>query len=337
MSTSYRGLGYKEKSIRIVNKERSLQSDELLIKVLACGICGTDIHIIEGDKGSVETKVDTILGHEFAGIVEEVGEGTYGFQKGDLVSIDPNIYCHECQYCKNHQYQYCEKLQALGVNLDGGFSDYCFVPYKQAYKVKGNISPREAAMMEPIACCLHGLEQLHIQPGQSALVIGAGAIGNIFVQLLQSSGLSVTVTDINTKKLEYIKSLGVNNVYHVSGEGSKQFPNELYDIVIETAGASSETIGFGLKYAQKGAQILLFSVPNEEITMDARHIFEKELKIMGSFINPGTNAKALQMIENKQIDANQLITNAYKLEDFKEAFEEAKKQDSLKVIIEGSH
>ena len=324
------GVGYYPDGVRLVTKERALLDNELLIEVAACGICGTDVHIIEGEQGSVATKEGTILGHEYAGYVKEIGAKTKGFSVGDLVAIDPNIYCHECPQCKNHQYNFCENMLALGVNIDGGFTDYCFVPYQQAYKVNGEITAEEAAMMEPLACCLRGMDQLDLKAGQSALIIGAGTIGNMFAQLLKSSGLTVTVVDINANKLKRLHELGINDTYDVS---TQKLPEQNYNIVIETAGASTTTMSLALEKATRGAQILMFSVPSGKAELDVRQIFEKELKIFGSFINPGTNQRALDMIEKGLIDVKKLVTDEYTTSEFQAGLTAAKNGESLKVLI----
>lgn len=163
---------------------------EIVLKVKACGICGTDIHIFEGDEGAAATPCGTVLGHEFAGIVTEVGEGVKGFSVGDRVCIDPNKLCNECYYCKSGIGHFCPDMLGIGTTVNGEFAEYCVVPESQAYKIPDSTTFEQAAMTEPVACCLHGIDMCNINAGDTVLVIGGGMIGLIMLQLAKLRGAS---------------------------------------------------------------------------------------------------------------------------------------------------
>ena len=175
-------LGNREFEVRDMEK-RPLAADEVRIRVMACGVCGTDVHIYHGEAGSAEVTPPVVLGHEYAGIVEEVGADVKGLAPGDHVAVDPNIYCGACTPCRDGKKQFCEHLQALGVTRDGGFAQYSAAPAAQCFKLAPELPFEAGAMAEPLACCLHGIDAAGIRPGSTVCVIGGGAIGLLMVQL----------------------------------------------------------------------------------------------------------------------------------------------------------
>lgn len=156
------------------------QKGWVLIKVKACGICGTDVHINEGEAPAISP---VILGHEFAGEVVAVGSGVTRLSIGDKVAVDPNIACGQCPQCRAGKVHLCDRLQAIGVTLNGGFAEYCMVPEVQAHRFEEGLSFVEAAMVEPVACCLHGIDLAGMRAGESVAIFGAGFIGLILLQL----------------------------------------------------------------------------------------------------------------------------------------------------------
>ena len=137
---------------------------DVLINVKACGVCGTDVHIYEGDKGAADVTPPTILGHEFAGVVEAVGSDVTGFKPGDRVCIDPNHPCGCCEPCRDGINHYCEHMTGYGTTVNGGFAEYCSVDMQQVYKLGDHTSFEQGAMTEPVACCLHGIDMCNIKP-----------------------------------------------------------------------------------------------------------------------------------------------------------------------------
>ena len=163
---------------------------DLLVRVEASGICGTDRHLL---KGEFPSKPPVTLGHEFCGIVEEIGPGVQGFRTGMRVTGDPNIVCGRCVHCQNGRINLCRNLTAIGIHRDGGLADYVIVPQQQAYELPLSLKASHGAFCEPIACCLHGIDIADIQPGSSVIVLGGGVIGLITVQLARLAGASRVV------------------------------------------------------------------------------------------------------------------------------------------------
>jgi threonine dehydrogenase-like Zn-dependent dehydrogenase len=160
-------------------------AEEVLIRVRACGVCGTDVHILHA---GFRADYPVIPGHEFAGEVVSVGDRVTHVRPGEPVVIDPNITCGVCPYCRRGLVHLCENLIALGVNLPGGFEEFCVAPAKQVYRLPDGLSWEEAAFVEPLACCVHGIDRAGISAGDSVVVIGAGPIGLLMVQLARLEG-----------------------------------------------------------------------------------------------------------------------------------------------------
>lgn len=313
---------------------------DLLIKNMSCGVCGTDIHIYHGEKGSAEVSPPIVLGHEFSGVVEGIGEKVTSLQIGDHVSIDPNSYCGLCDPCRTGKKQNCQNLFALGVNANGGFAEYAIVPETQCFKLHKDISFDVAAMAEPLACVLHGIDLAKIQSGQTVVVIGGGAIGLLMVQVAKLSGAStVILSEPISMRRELGASLGANFVIDPVKEDIQdkmvEFTGKEHaDIVIECVG-KKDAAKQALDIAGFGATILFFSVPSVDATIDLSlfDIFNKELKIIGSKINPDTHQRAINLINSGKLEIGELITHTFGLEQLEDAIDKQMDSDSIKVIV----
>lgn len=317
-----------------------IREDEILVKIMASGICGTDIHIFYGHPGATEPSIPVVLGHEFSGEVVKCGSSVKRLKEGDRVTIDPNIYCGNCDYCMNGKKQYCPSMSAIGVNQNGGFEEYCVVPEKQAIKIDPDVDYEEAAMGEPVACCLHGIDNIGIVPGETVCVIGGGAIGQIMLQLAKLNGASKVVLSEPVKmRRELAQSLGVDAVIDpfsgdVKNELKKVIGKDYADVVIECVGKPT-AISQALYIAGKGSKVLIFSVPNPEDTYELPliEVFQKELTIKGSFVNPNTQYRAAKLISSGKLKLKPLITHRYPIECLEEAMEKQMQDDSVKVMI----
>ena len=215
---------------------------EVLLRVCACGVCGTDVHIYQGGKGSAEVTPPVILGHEFSGYIEKIGPGVEGLKVGQLVTVDPNIYCGKCLPCRQGQKQMCHHMGAVGVNRDGGFADYCLAPYAQCVVVPEGTDPELAAMAEPIACCLHGIDRAGIRPGENVLVVGGGTIGQIMLQLARKAGAAkVILSEPVEKRRALALELGADAAIDPIHENLNERLYEILgcegaDVVIECVG-----------------------------------------------------------------------------------------------------
>ena len=281
-----------------------LGKHEVLVKNMACGICGTDVHIYHGEAGSADVTPPVVLGHEFSGIVMETGDAVTTVSVGDHVAMDPNLYCGKCLPCRMGKKQNCEHLSALGVTRDGGFAEYAVCPESQCFVVNKEIDFDVAAMAEPLACVVHGIDQAAIRPGQAVLVIGGGTIGLLMVQM-----------DVREKIREICGRDGA-------------------DVVIECVGKPF-AVEQAFYAAGFGATLLLFSVPATDATV-ALPLFDvskKELRILGSMINPDTHQRAVNLINGHCLEIKKLITHAYDLEHLDEAIHMQMSSESIKVMV----
>ena len=321
--------------------ERELHEDEVLLRVAACGICGTDVHIYHGDKGSAEVHPPVVLGHELAGTVEKVGSAVTTVRPGDHVTVDPNIYCGKCHYCRIGKKQQCSSLKAVGVTMNGGFADYCYVPETQCYLLDPEVPLRVGALTEPLACCLHGIDLAHIRIGDSVCVIGGGTIGQMMVQLAKLSGASsVILSEPVALRREIGLEIGADhaidpNEAPVAEQIRKALGTDGTDVVIECVGNTAATAQ-AFEAAKDGATVLLFSVPKPDTyyPLSLEQVFQKELKIVGSRINPDTHGRAAAMINGGKLILDRLITHSYPVAELKEAIIKQTENDSIKVVIE---
>ena len=184
MPTMKSAVFHGKHDIRVEEREiPALEPDEALIKVMACGVCGSDLHIYEGEQGSTATVPPLIQGHEFSGVVTEIGSAVKGVKVGDRVCVDPAYICGECYYCASGRMSHCENMKAYGTNVDGAFSQYCKVKSHLIYHIADDVSFIEGAMAEPLACCINGADRSNIKTGSNVVIYGGGMIGLLMLQL----------------------------------------------------------------------------------------------------------------------------------------------------------
>ena len=313
---------------------------ELVLRNQVCGVCGTDVHIYHGEPGSADVNPPVVLGHEYSGEVVEVGEGVTGFAVGDHITVDPNIYCGHCAYCQNGKKQLCPSMEAIGVTRDGGFAQYSRIPASQAFKLEPTVPWEAAAMAEPLACCLHGIDLAGIQVGDKVCVVGGGAIGLLMVQLAKLSGASqIVLSEPNEKRRQVGLQLGANAAIDPTRPDAQEAFAQVLDgganVVIECVG-NVPAVKSAFQFAGKGATVLLFSVPKVDATFDLPlfDVYKKELTIKGSFVNPDTHARAVALINSGKVDFGPIITHRFTLDQLPEAIAMQMSDASIKVVVE---
>lgn len=332
----YYGLG----DIRV--EEREIPSPgpgELVFQVKACGVCGTDVHIFHGDEGSAEVTPPVILGHEAAGVVYSVGEGVTGFVPGDIVVHDPNELCGACFYCLRGIGHFCTNKKSYGTTFNGAFAQYCCVGAKSCYKVSGKRGFEEYAMGEAVACCLHGIDLCKISPGHNVVIIGGGGIGLLMLQLAKLAGAVQTIViEPVAAKREAALKLGASGVIDPFNENVKHRLKELGmpepNTVIECAGLG-QTVEMAIDIAGICGMVMLFGLtpPACEVTIKPFVIYQKEIHITASFINPYTIGRAIDIIESGVLDVKSLIANRLPLEGLQGALSDDNLRGEGKIII----
>ena len=317
---------------------RELKDNEVMIQVKYCGVCGTDMHIFNGDGGSFEVNPPLIPGHEFSGVVAKVGAAVTTVKEGDRVSGDPNDMCGECYFCKNAMQQFCTNNIGVGTTVDGGFAEYVIMREKQVYKFADNLSFIEAAFAEPVSCCLHGIDLCNIRPGCTVLVMGGGPIGMIMMQLAKNAGAArVIMSEPVEEKRQQALLLGATKVINPMEEDVKAALDmycENVDVVIECVG-NIHTQADAVEFAGKGATVMYFGLasPEESYPLKPDVVFKKELTITSSFINPYTFERAVRVLESGMLELESLITNVVPLDNIVDVFTKPEFRRAGKAMI----
>lgn len=315
--------------------------DEVLVKVAACSICGTDINAFIGNNPRSWNVVYPFkMGHELAGVIEEVGEAVPdvpGLQKGDRVVPDGRIVCGRCYYCRKGLYNLCMNQSYIS----GGFAEYSVYPYKNLVKIPDGISFREATLTEPLACVINGNMKLKDIPlGGVGVVIGAGPIGLLHAQLLKNRGLYVVAVDLLQHRLDVARELGVPVTINAQKQDVVREVRKLTggrgaDVVISAAGGDVSVLDQALQMAAKRGQILYFAATTKKrVELDLDLVHYHELQLVGSHDSTIAHYEAaLALMKNGSVQVKPLITHSYPLERIQQAFEVAQKRAGIKVIV----
>ncbi len=313
---------------------------ELLVKVIASGICGSDVMEWYRIK-----KAPLVLGHEIAGDIVEVGEGAAGFGIGDRVFVSHHVPCGECHYCLHGNETVCETLRR--TNFDpGGFAEFIRVPQinvrKGTFRLPEGMSYDEGAFIEPLACVVRGQQRAGMEAGKSVLVIGSGLSGILHLQLARHNGANcVVVTDIVEYRLEAARRFGADAALHAGEDIHAQLrkinEGRLADLVIICSGAE-QAVRQGLQSAERGGTILLFAPPVPEATFPLAfyEMWRDGITFTTSYAGgPADIAEAIQLISSQNINVRDMITHRLGLAETGLGFQiTAEAQDSLKVIVE---
>ncbi|HEX8049012.1 zinc-dependent alcohol dehydrogenase family protein [Rhizobium sp.] len=309
---------------------------ELLVRVLAAGICGSDRHMY---KGEYPTAIPVTMGHEFSGIVEEVGDDVTGFAGGELVTVDPNIACGRCHACTRRRPNLCEELTAIGVTRDGGFAEYVAVPYRQAFTLPADLDPVHGAFCEPLACCLHAIDKAGIRPGESVAILGGGVIGLLMVQLARLAGASqvILITRQLTRRQTALR-LGATHAFDPTASDAVAAVRDVThggaDVVIECAGVP-ETLQTGLQMARRGGIFVLFGVTpaGVEVPVLPFDLLVNEVDIRPAYLNPFTHSRAAAMVASGVLELDMLVTRTIGLEEVAGVVGGVPLPGEIKVIV----
>jgi 2-desacetyl-2-hydroxyethyl bacteriochlorophyllide A dehydrogenase len=314
--------------------------DELVIRVGACGICGTDLHIVDGDSPLVCYPI--VPGHEFAGEVVAVGRnvsqgnGTRDMKVpiGTRVAVEPNLYCGHCEFCRTGHENLCLNYTAIGVTVDGALAEYVAVPAAKAYILPEHLSFREAALIEPISCAVHGMHRLDPKSGDTFLIVGAGTMGLLLVQLALRGGASkVAVVDLNTQRLQLAEKLGADPIQTDINKLLEDEPLG-FDCVIDGTGVAPAIEGaFGA--VKRGGKLLVFGVAPAEarISLSPFRIYNDEITVLGSMAVLYSFGPAINLLSSGIIDAEMMLTAALPLEDFPKALSMVRRGEGVKTQI----
>jgi D-arabinitol dehydrogenase (NADP+) len=313
---------------------------EVRIRVNQVGVCGTDLHIHEGD---FQAEFPLTPGHELVGWVDELGEGVTRFAVGEQVTVNPNVPCGVCDYCLGGRPILCDSLKGMGSNFPGFFAEFVTVPSGLVFSVEG-LEPDVAVFSEPAACAMHGAETLQLRPGSSVLVFGAGPTGLLLAQLLAVSGASsVTVAAPTEHKLQTASRLGIDRVVLIDRNDPEGYAAELralspkgdgYDAVVEATGATS--VGdVCVPLTRNGGTVLIYGVTasDDVLRVQPFDIFRREITVKGSFAEVTSFPAAITALRSGRVRTEGIITHRFGLDDYGEALAAVTDPAVHKVVL----
>ncbi|WP_394219573.1 zinc-binding dehydrogenase [Halobacillus trueperi] len=313
--------------------------DQVKIEVKYTGICGSDIHTFEGH---YKVKVPVTLGHEFSGVVVDVGEGVTEFEIGDRVTSETTFYvCGECEYCRSGDYNLCNHRKGLGTQQDGGFAKYLIARKESVHHLPAQVDFRSGAMTEPLACTYHAVEKTVINPGDLVVVIGPGPIGLFTAQVAKSRGATVIIAGLSHDQVRLSKAeeLGIDYAIDIQKRDIKEFVQGLSggygaDVVYECSGAIPAA-GLALDLLKKKGQygqVGIFAKP--EIEFNLEKIIQKEIRVVGSRSQKSADWEpSLELMNSGRVNARSMVTHEFPITEWDQAYQAIKKGEAIKVLL----
>ena len=300
--------------------------DDVLLDVEACGICGTDLHILGNPPGHPAT-VGVVLGHEFVGVVAEVGGEVLSLRAGERVAVAPNLWCGECAWCRRGLRNQCENGTTYGIFVDGGLAPRVVVKARACFPISRELPPHVAALAEPLSTVVHGARQAAVFPGETAVVLGAGPIGAMFCALLAAGGATVVAVEPTPERAELARRLGADVVVQPGELGEVRG-----DVVVDAVGSQ---LGAALDAVVRGGRILLFGMNQHARTEVAQsRITRDELTILGSYVGQDVFPDAIRLLEQGRVDWGALVTHRVGVDELIEAVDDLRAGRALKVEVE---
>jgi L-iditol 2-dehydrogenase len=335
--TDYNKLEYKEVD------EPKVGDDDVLVKVKACGICGSDVHGMDGSTGRRQPPV--IMGHEASGIIAEVGSNVSGWEKGARVTFDSTVYCGRCGFCKEGRINLCDNRMVLGVSCDdyrrdGAFAEYVAVPQHILYALEDNVTFSQAAMVEAVSIAFHAVERAPIPADSSAVVVGAGMIGLLVVQILKAKGCEkIIAVDIDEDRLKLAGELGAETTLKADGNDVVQKILSVTgprgaDVAFEVVGIS-ESLQTAIGGLRKGGAVVLVGNIRPTVELGLQSVVTGEITLYGSCASSGEYPACLEMIAKGKINVDALISAEADLAEGAQWFKRLynKEKGLMKVIL----
>ena len=321
-----------------------LAADEALIRVKACGICGSDVHGYDGSSGRRIPPL--IMGHEAAGVIEGMGAKVEGFSLGDRVTFDSTVYCGECEYCLEGKVNLCDRRMVLGVSCGeyrrhGAFAEYVAVPSRILYKLPPSLPFEHAAMIEAVSVAVHAVGRVKFQPGDSSVVVGAGMIGLLLVQAARAAGCDrVIAVDLDKDRLKLAKELGAtqsinplesDTIETILGATAGQGARVSFEVV-----GSTPTVETAIQATRKGGAVVLVGNLVPQVEFPLQSVVTREITLFGSCASAGEYPKCIELMDKGAIKVSPLISAQATLEEGAEWFDRlyAKEAGLMKVILQ---
>jgi len=310
--------------------------NQVLIKVAYCGICGTDLHILHG---VYDARFPLIPGHECSGTVVALGPEVKVLKKGDRITVDPNVGCGSCEFCRKGKAHLCSALEPFGVFRNGGFAEYAVIEETHAYEIPDAMGFLEAAMVEPLACCLRGSQMSRFKAGDTVLVHGAGAIGNMNMQLARNQGATtIIVSEPIEARRDMAIQMGADFVIDPRKENVAVAVRKILplgpDVIIDCSGLT-KVVEASIPLVKRGGTVVTFGCCpiGETAAISPEYLNSNEITLCGSFNNPYTHAPAIAAIASGRINVKSLVTHRYPLADYAEAFGSFGSSTTMKIVF----
>jgi L-iditol 2-dehydrogenase len=311
----------------------ALGARDVLLEIAACGVCGTDVHVLDGEYPLA--RPPRVLGHEFSGTIREVGDEVTAVQVGDLVAVDPSVSCGACFYCREGLPLMCERRRSPA----GGLAEYAVLPEQTVFKLPVGVSLSAAAFAEPLSCCLHTIGLASIRPGDSVGIVGGGTIGLLLLQLVRRAGAGhILVSEPSASKRETAQRLGADTVVDPLESDLQAAAREIsggrgVDVALEAVGAR-QTVVDALAMPRRGGTVVLMGVasPSTEVPLRPFDVFERELTIKGAYIREFEFQRAVDLLPLLELET--LITDRFPLDRAVDAVANVKSGRGIKTIVE---
>ena len=316
---------------------------DVLVRVEACGICGSDVHGYDGSSGRRIPPI--VMGHEAAGTVADLGPEVGGFHQGDRVTFDSTVYCGQCEFCARGEVNLCDHRQVVGVSCGdyrrhGAFAEYVSVPAHILYPLPDSVSFAEAAMLEAVSVALHAVRISPPVRGGTVLVIGAGMIGLLILQAAKAAGAArVLIADVDATRLALARRVGADETLDASGgaleaEVLRLTSGKGVDLALEAVGRN-ETVAAAIQCVRKGGGVTLVGNIAPEVTIPLQKVVTRQLRLQGSCASAGEYPEAIDLVARGNIQVKPLITAVAPLEDGPAWFRRlhAREPNLMKVIL----
>jgi L-iditol 2-dehydrogenase len=322
--------------------ETKPEAGEVLIRVAACGICGSDVHGYDGSSGRRVPPI--VMGHEAAGTVAALGDGVTDFAAGDRVTFDSTVYCGTCAPCRRGEINLCDNRQVLGVSCAeyrraGAFAEYVAVPSRIVYRLPDGLSFAEAAMLEAAAVAVHAVSLAQSFPESTALVVGVGMIGLLAAQALRAAGCSrVFVADVDGSRLKLAQDLGATAVLSAETDIAKQVLQLTggagTDVVVEAVGRT-QTVTASVESVRRGGTVVLVGNISREVSIPLQKVVTRQIRLQGSCASAGEYPRAMELLASGAIQVKPLITAIAPLADGPQWFARlhAREPNLMKVVL----
>lgn len=306
---------------------------DVVVRVLAVGLCGTDYSIWTGDR---PVRYPLVMGHEFIGRVEAVGEGVTGVTAGTKVAVEPNYSCGRCALCREGNRNLCLARTAVGIDVDGGLGEQARLPARVCWPAPADLSDDQLLLAEPLAVVTRAVGRGAAAAGETAAVLGVGTLGLLAVQVLRARGLSVLAVGRSEGRLEVARALGAAAVSSVTGSarGAARALSgrEGVDLVIETAG-NAEAVGQALELARPGGRVVLTGLPHQPSAVEFFWVVRRELTILGSMIYQTEFPEAIRLLASGAVRTERLLTHRFPLAEAQDAFHAHRSPGSIKIAV----